>query len=231
MGASEGEFRIDTVRYRGERIWLVTRNATDVDRLPVIDSIWMDRYTLRTIRSVQRNRDGVTTMEFNRRQVRTERIMPDGRRRTWRGLHDAEPYALAGIELAFGVLPLRLRATGAFPVVSGMGDQLQWLSYEVVDVTQEPRPATGGMVFRPVWLVEATLGRQRINFWIDPDERAVIRRSIQGANETRTLVMRSGNVPRVESLPVVPLAAEQLPVERGTTRVLRQSSGPMQSSN
>src|SRR5690606_34678331 len=210
VGGAEGEFRIDTVRYKGERIWLVTRAAEDATGEATLDSIWMDRYDLRTIRTVRRNSEGTTTMEFNRRQVRTDRVTPDGKRRSWRGMHTAEPYSLVGIELVFGVLPLRLRATGAFPVVSGMGDILEWLSYEVVDVSQEARPVTGGVIFRPVWLVEATLGRERINFWIDPDDRAVIRRSLQGPNDTLMLVMRTGNVPRVEALPVAPLAAEPL---------------------
>lgn len=231
MGGAEGDFRIDTVSYGGERVWVVTRIAAAADGTPVLDSVWMDRWTLRTIRSVQRNSDGVTTMVFNRRQVRTERVTPDGRKRGWRGMHDAEPYALVGIELAFGVLPLRVRATGAFPVVFGMGDQLSWLSYEVVDVTQEPRTVTGGVIFRPVYQIQASLGRERINFWVDPEDRAVIRRSLQGPDDTRTLVLRTGNVPRVEQLPVVPLATEQLPIERGTARVLRPSGGPMQTAN
>src|SRR5690606_20949412 len=49
----DGEFRIDTVRISGERNWLISRTMVDNEGRTVIDSAWMDRYTLRTIRSVR----------------------------------------------------------------------------------------------------------------------------------------------------------------------------------
>jgi hypothetical protein len=115
---AEGEFRIDTVRMNGERNWLATRKSVDERGFPVLDSIWMDRYTLRTIRSVQRGRNGVTELEFNRRAVRSRRVTADGKREGWRGMHQSEPYGLLGIEIVLGAMPLRLGFSGTLPVAS-----------------------------------------------------------------------------------------------------------------
>ena len=213
---AEGEFRIDTARAGTERIWIVTRRSVDELGEPVLDSIWMDRYTLRTLRSVQRNRQGVTQIEYNRRSVRSLRVTPEGRRQQWRGLLDAEPYGLLGIEIVLGALPLRLGAGGSLPVVGGRADRLQWLHFEVVDHTLEPRQVAGGVLFQPVWLLQASLGNQLLHFWVDPEERAVVRRNLPGPDNTRMVVARGPKVPRVNAFPVEPLARDR------PSRVIRQ---------
>ena len=212
---AEGEFRIDTVRIAGERNWLATRKSVDERGLPVLDSIWMERYTLRTIRSVQHDRNGTTELEFNRRSVRSQRIKPDGRREGWRGMHQAEPYGLLGIEIVLGAMPLRLGFSGTLPVASGLGEEQQELRFEVVDHTQEPRHVAGGVVYRPVWLVQAKLGRETLHFWVDPEERSVVRRTVPGPDATQMVIARGPAVPRINTFPVEPLARER---SRGVIR-------------
>jgi len=202
LALTEGEFRIDTLRDGPRRIWLVTRTSADLEGRPVIDSVWMDRYSLRTIRSVQHSSEGRTELEFNRRAVRSVRITPDGRRQTWRGMHDAEAYGLLGIEIVLGALPMRLGAAGALPVVDGRGDRMRWLSFEVVERTTEMRQLGGSVVARPVWLVQARLDGASLHFWVDTEERTVVRRSLPGPSNTRMMVMRGPSVPRVQLMPV-----------------------------
>lgn len=202
LALTEGEFRIDTLRDGPRRIWLVTRTSADLEGRPVIDSVWMDRYSLRTIRSVQHSSEGRTELEFNRRAIRSVRVTPDGRRQTWRGMHDAEAYGLLGIEIVLGALPMRLGAAGALPVVDGRGDRMRWLSFEVVERTTEMRQLGGSVVARPVWLVQARLDGASLHFWVDTEERTVVRRSLPGPSNTRMMVMRGPSVPRVQLMPV-----------------------------
>lgn len=214
---AEGEFRLDTVTIDGGRHWLATRRSVDARGLPVLDSIWMDRYTLRTFRSVQRDRNGVTELVYNRRSIRSRRVRPDGRTEGWRGMHQAEPYGLLGIEIVLGAMPLRLGFTGTLPIASGLGDQQQEFRFEVVDHTQEPRHVAGGVIYRAVWLVQANVGRETMHFWVDPEERAVVRRTMPGPDETRMVVARGNAVPRINTFPVEPLVRE------GSRGVIRQS--------
>lgn len=207
----EGEFRLDTARIKGERIWLVTRHTVDALGKPVLDSIWMDRYSLKTIRSVRHDSDGVTRLAFDRRSVRGERVTPDGRRRTWRGLHTAEPYGLAGIEVVLGAMPMREGAGGSLPVVEGLGDRMEWLHFQVMEQTQQPRSIRGGIVFEPVWVVQARLGSRTLHYWVDPEQRAVIKRTAVRPDGERLLVMRGPSLIRVELAPV-----EGLPGRRGS---------------
>jgi hypothetical protein len=209
VAVAEGEFRIDTVRMNGERNWLATRKSVDERGLPVLDSIWLVRFTLRTIRSVTRDRNGVTELEFNRRVVRSRRVTPEGKREGWRGMHQAEPYGLLGIEIVLGAMPLRLGFAGTLPVAGGLGDREQELRFQVVDHTQEPRHVAGGVVYRAVWLVQATLGRETLHFWVDPEERSVVRRTVPGPNETQLVFARGPAVPRINTFPVEPLARER----------------------
>ncbi len=201
----EGEFRLDTVRIKGERIWLVTRNSVDALGQPVLDSIWMDRYSLRTIRSVRHDSDGVTRLQFDRRSVRGEQITPDGHRRQWRGLHTAEPYGLAGIDVVLGAMPMRAGTGGALPVVTGIGDRMDWLQFEIVEQVSQPRMIRGGIVFEPVWVIQAKLGGHVLHYWVDPEARAVIRRTAVKPDGEHLLVIRGPAVIRVELAPVDPL--------------------------
>ncbi len=219
----DGEFRIDTVRISGERNWLISRTMVDNEGRTVIDSAWMDRYTLRTIRSVRHDHNGRTELEFNRRHVRSRRVTPDGRTMGWRGLHDASPYGLIGIEVVLGALPMRMGGGGSIAVVDGLGDQLHWMHFQVVDQAQEPRTAGGAVSFRPVWLVEGRMDGRIHYFWVDAEEKAVTRRAIPGPDDTRMMVMRGGRVPRVRLYEVEPLGAG-LPRDR-TRTVIGQGSG------
>lgn len=205
LDVTEGEFRIDTARVEGQRVWLVTRGSVDLDGSPVLDSIWMDRYSLKTLRSVRRDSEGITRLEFNRRSVRSERITPDGKRLTWRGLHEGEPYGLAGIEVVIGAMPMRLNAGGSLPVVSGRGRYMDWLHYQVVEQTAEPRMVAGGVVYEPVWLVQGKLGGRTMHFWVDPEARRVVRRSTVTPDGGQLLVTLGPAVPRVRLFPVEPL--------------------------
>lgn len=214
---AEGEFRIDTVRVEGERVWLATRRSVDELGQPVLDSIWLERYTLRTLRSVQRDRNGVTELEFNRRAVRSRRVTPDGKHEGWRGMHQAEPYGLLGIEIVLGAMPLRLGFSGTLPVASGLGEKEQELRFQVVDHTQEPRHVAGGVVYRPVWLVQARLGRETLHFWVDPEERSVVRRTVPGPDATNMVIARGPTVPRINTFPVEPLSRDR------NVRIIRQS--------
>lgn len=201
----EGEFRIDTVRMSGERNWLLSRVLVDNEGRSVVDSAWLDRYTLRTLKSVRHDHNGRTVLEYNRRSVRAHRTTPSGREQSWRGLHDAAPFGLIGIDVVLSALPMRMGAGGSIAVVSEMGDRLQWLNFQVVDQTQEPRTVAGAVSFRPVWLIEGRMDDKTHYFWVDAEERSVVRRAIPGPDETRMMVMRGGRIPRVNLFPVEPI--------------------------
>ncbi len=198
----DGEFRLDTTRIGADRAWLVTRRSIDVLGKPVLDSVWMDRYTLKTIRSVRYDSQGVTRLEIDRRSVRGTRITKDGHRQSWRGLHEQSPYGLAGIDVVLGAMPLRQGSGGALPVVTDLGDRMHFLEYEVKDFTTMPRMVSGGMVFDPVWIVEAHLDGRTLHYWIDPEMRAVVQRTAVAADGEHFLVKRGNAVIRVELAPV-----------------------------
>ncbi len=201
----DGEFRIDTVRIDGNRVWLLSRTTQDNQGRTVVDSAWLDRYTLRTIRSIRHDHKGRTEIEINRRSVKSRRTTPNGGEQGWHGLHDAAPYGLIGIEVVMGALPMRMGAGGSIAVVDGLGDRLQWLHYSVVDQTQEPRTVGSAVSFKPVWMVEAMMDGRTLYFWVDAEERAVVRRAIPGPDETRMLVLRGGRIPRINLFPVEPI--------------------------
>jgi len=219
----EGEFRIDTVRMNGERNWLISRTMLDNEGRTVIDSAWLERYSLRTIRSVRHDHNGRTELEFNRRHIRSRRVTPDGRTTGWRGLHDASPYGLIGIEVVLGALPMRMGGGGSIAVVDGLGDRLQWLHFQVIDQAQEPRTVGGAVSFKPLWLVEGRMDDKMLYFWVDAEEKAVTRRTLPGPNDTRMLVMRGGRVPRVRLYEVEPIGGG-LPRDRSPA-VIGQGSG------
>ncbi len=229
LDVTEGEFRIDTARVNGVRVWLVTRGSVDLDGSPVLDSVWMDRYSLKTIASVRRDSEGMTRLEFNRRQVRSLRITPEGRRLTWRGLHEGEPYGLAGIEVVIGAIPMRIGTGGSLPVVSGRGRLMDWLHYEIVEQTALPRMVAGGVVFEPVYLVQGKLGARTLHFWVDPELRRVVRRSTVSPDGARFLAVLGPAVPRIRVFPVEGLpgsGSPRLGGEQGPPRTEPLPNGP-----
>jgi hypothetical protein len=219
----EAEFQMDTVRIDGERVWLGSRRFQDAEGSSVLDSVWLERWTLRTIKSVRRDRAGVTTLTFNRREVRSVRITPEGKRQTWKGLHAAETYSMVGIDLVLGALPLREGAAGALPVVSGRGQEMQWLRYRVVERRPEARTVTGGFLFKPIYVVEVTLAGVMTRYWIDGEAKSVIRHQLARADGPPLLVSRGAPVPRMRVFPVEPLGGAVM--RRQSLPVLRQG-GP-----
>src|SRR5690606_38486089 len=158
---AEIDFRVDTVREAGQRNWVATRQTTDSNGMAVIDSVWLDRFDLRTLRTFHQDAEGQIRLRFDRRAVHSEFTSPAGKLRRRKVLHEAAPYALNGIDLVIAALPLREGAGGSLPVVEGTGEQMSWLRYQVIDRAPEAIAKGGTLVFKPVWLVEAFLGKRR----------------------------------------------------------------------
>lgn len=216
----EGEFRVDTARVGGERIWIITRRSLDAQQQPVLDSVWLDGWTLRTLRTASHRATGVIRQRFDRRAVYSEFTGLDGRTRRRKTLYEAEPYGVVGIEVIVATLPLQQSAGGQLPVVEGFGGDLAWLTYEVLSKTEEPRSAVGGLVFRPVWLVEVGLRGVKQRLWIDGTDRSILRREAVISPTTKQLVVRGKPVPSLQYFPVEPLAAATSAVR--PARSLRQ---------
>jgi hypothetical protein len=219
----EAEFQVDTVRIDGERVWVASRRYRDASGTQIVDSVWMERWTLHTLKSVRRDAAGVTTLEFNRRQVRSVRVTPDGERQSWKGLHEAEPYSMVGIDLVLGALPLREGASGALPVVDGRGRRMDWLRYSVTDRRPEARTVSGGFLFKPVYVVEVSFRGQTVRYWVDGEAKSVLRRQLAMAEGPPLLVVRGSPIPRLRMFPVEPLRS---PGARDALPVLRQG-GPV----
>lgn len=203
----EGEFRIDTTRAGGERIWVITRRSLDAAQQPVLDSVWLDGWSLRTLQTSSHRASGVLRQRFDRRAVHSEMTGPDGRTKRRKTLYEAEPYSRIGIEVIIATLPLQPSAGGQLPVVDGFGGDLAWVTYEVLTQTQEARSAVGGLVFRPVWLVEVGLRGVKQRLWIDGMDRSIIRRESAISPTTKQLVVRGQPVPSLQYFPVEPLAS------------------------
>ena len=203
----EGEFRIDSTRTGGELVWVISRRTLDAQQRPVADSVWMDGWTLRTLRTASHRADGVLRQRFDRRAVQSEWTLPTGRVKRRKMLYEAEPYGGIGIEVLVATLPLQVAAGGQLPVVDGFDTPMAWLSYEVVAQTQEARSAVGGMVFRPVWLVDIGLRGATQRLWIDGMDRSILRREAVLSPTTRQLVVRGQPVPSLQYFPVEPLTS------------------------
>jgi hypothetical protein len=214
----EGEFRIDTARVQGERIWVITRRSLDAQQRPVVDSAWLDGWSLRTLRTASHSASGVLRQRFDRRAVYSELTGTDGRTKRRKTLYEAEPYGTVGVEVIISALPLQEASGGQLPVVEGFGGDLSWLTYEVLTKTQEARSAVGGLVFRPVWLVEVGLRGVKQRLWIDGMDRSILRRESAISSTTKQLVVRGQPVPSLQYFPVEPLAA----ATGGGSRSLRQ---------
>jgi hypothetical protein len=214
----EGEFRVDTSRVGGERIFIITRRSLDAQQRPVLDSVWLDGWTLRTLHTASHRATGVLRQRFDRRAVFSELTGADGRTKRRKTLYEAEPYSAVGIEVVISTLPLQEAAGGQLPVVDGLGGDLSWLTYEVLSKLQEARSAVGGIVIRPVWLVEVGLRGEKQRLWIDGMDRSIVRRESVISPTTKMLVVRGQPIPSLQFFPVEPLAASG----RAATTSLRQ---------
>jgi hypothetical protein len=202
----EGEFQVDTMRIKGERLWVATRRSADSLGRPLLDSVWLDRYDLHTLRSWTMDGTGrQTRLKFDRRVVKAEIVDPAGRVRKHSLMHSAAPYGRVGIEVVLGALRWQREAKGALPVVSPDGREMSWLEYEVVDQTSEPRQVAGGMVFSNVWVVQVRLDGVQWRYWIDEVEHAVVRRSLPRPDGSRLVVARGRPVPKLALFAVEPL--------------------------
>lgn len=208
----EGEFQVDTMRLKGERLWVVTRRSTDSLGRPVLDSAWLDRYDLRTIRSWTMDASGrEMRLSFDRRVVKAEITDSTGRVRRHSLMHPAAPYGRVGIELVLGTLRWQREAKGALPVVSADGRTMSWLEYEVVDQASEPRAVAGGMVFSTVWVVKVQLDGVETRYWVDDVEHAVVRRALPRPDGSRLVFARGRPVPKLALFDVEPLPGAAAP--------------------
>jgi hypothetical protein len=207
VDVTEGEFQIDTVRVDGTRLWVATRRSTDNNGEPILDSVWLDRFTLRTIKSFRQDSTGSTWLEFNRRAVRSTRITPSGKRETWSGLHTAEPYSNVGIEVVLGALPMRTGQGASLPIVDGRGLQLKWLRMSVLESTPEPMQIAGRVVYSPVTHVKVSVGDEVTHYWVDASTKKVLRRRLASRDGAQILVVRGNKIPKIRLFPVEPLNA------------------------
>lgn len=209
---SEADFELDTVRVKGERYWVATKVVTDSVKRPVIDSVWLERYELRTVRSFHQNADGSQVRQaFDRRVVKTETRDLAGRVVRRSLMHPAAPYSRTGIDLVLGALRWGPGVKGALPVVSRDGRDMAWLEYEVVGQTSEAKPAIGGLTFGNVWIVKTRLDGKEARMWIDDVDHAVIRRSETRPDGTRLVIAMGAAVPKVSLFAVEPIQRDRAP--------------------
>jgi hypothetical protein len=209
----EGVFRLDTIRIGTERPWIVTRQGPDATGHMVSDSIWLDRYTMRTLATWRSDALGESRLRFDRRAVSAEITDLRGRTRRNRVLHEAEAYGLLGIDLILGSLPYRQGMTGALPVVDNRNQRMQWIRFTALTQQPEPRMVGGAVMFKPVWIVRVELGREQWRYWVDPESRSVLRREYTDDNGQRLLMVRGNVAPAVQVFPV-----ERLPVPMARPR-------------
>lgn len=216
---AEGEFRVDTARIGGEKVWVVSRRTLDLQQRPVLDSVWFDAWTLRTLSTVRRDAGGVTRQRFDRRAVHAEHVAPDGRTRRRKTLYEAEPYGGVGIELVIATLPLEEGGGGELPVVEGFGADLDRVVYRVLAKQSQARTGAGAMMIRPVWLVEVTSRQGQQRLWIDAIDRGIMRRERVLGDTAKQVVSRGPAIPPLQYFPVEPLATAPAP-----SRSLRQGA-------
>lgn len=215
---AEAEFELDTVRIKGERYWVATTVVTDSSAHSVIDSVWLERYELRTVRTFHQDSAGNQIRQsFDRRVVKTESRDTAGRVRKRSLMHTAEPYSRTGIDLVLSALRWGPGTKGALPVVSRDGRDLAWLEYEVVGQTSEAKPAMGGLTFGNVWIVKTRLDGKETRIWVDDVDHSVIRRSEVRPDGSRVLVSIGAAIPRVSLFAVEPIGLDRAPVLGGAT--------------
>lgn len=213
---AEADFEVDTVRVKGERYWVATKVVTDSAQRQVIDSVWLERYELRTVRSFHQAADGSQIRQaFDRRVVKTEMRDPEGRLRKRSLMHAAAPYSRTGLDLVLGALRWGPGVKGALPVVSRDGRDMAWLEYEVVGQTSEARPAIGGLTFSNVWIVKTRLDGREGRMWIDDVDHTVIRRSEVRPDGSRLVMAMGAAVPRVALFAVEPIERDRAPTLGG----------------
>lgn len=192
----EATFQLDTVMLAGHEAWLLTRSRSGPQVTQQSDSIWLDRWTLKPIATWGAYSDGHIRQSFDRRSVVTVRTSLKGGRSRGRLILDAEPYAESGIELVMATMPLSANYNGALPLVlTRRPSELRWLRFRVAQMVF--LPGDNGAL-RSTWVVEGDLDGVLRRYWIDSDDRTVVKWEEPGANGTTVRWVRGRTIPRLK---------------------------------
>ncbi|MEP6590047.1 MAG: hypothetical protein ABJC19_02585 [Gemmatimonadota bacterium] len=196
----EAAFQLDTVMVGGQQAWLLTRQRSGQAVLDRSDSIWLDRWTLKPIATWGSFSDVQIRQYFNRRSVVTERITSKGRRSRARILLDAEPYAEPGIELVMATMPLSENYNGALPLVlTRRPTELHWLRFRVAQKVF--MPGDNGSL-RATWVVEGDIDGVLRRYWVDADDRTVVKWEEPGPDGATVRWIRGRSMPRLQTFEV-----------------------------
>ncbi len=203
---AEGSVELDTVSRGRDEAWLLTRRMPIRGGTTIEDSVWFDRWSLKTLATWRRDATGDLRMTINRRAVEIERHGTDGRVARRRVLLPAEPYAMTGIDLIIATLPLQAGYNGSLPIVlEQRPDEMRWMKFEVSRGEAMVSVIRGVVKFRPTWLVTTELDNVQRKYWVAGDDRTVMRRELPGPDGARVRMVRGGRIPRVQLVPVEPL--------------------------
>lgn len=192
----EATFTLDTVMVDGKEAWLLTRSRSGKGVTTQVDSAWLDRWSLRPIMTWGSTPKGELRMKYDRRSVSRERFSKGRRQGGGRILLDAEPYAEPGIELVIASMPLKEDFGGSLPIVSPLKpDELSWLRFRVAQ--RAVAPADNG-VMRTVFVVEGDVNGVVRRYWIDADDRSVIKWEEPGPDGTTIRWSRGRAQPRLK---------------------------------
>ena len=192
----EATFQLDTVLIGGREAWLLTRTRWGKSVVEQSDSIWLDRWTLKPISTWGAFAEGQIRMSYDRRSVVAEKITPRGRRMRHRLLLDAEPYAEPGIELVMATMPLSEHYAGALPLVlTHRPDELHWLHFRVAQKVY--LPGDNGTL-RATWVIEGDIDGVLRRYWIDSDDRAVVKWEEPGPRGQTVRWVRGRTMPRLQ---------------------------------
>ncbi|MEO5826710.1 MAG: hypothetical protein ABIR59_12540 [Gemmatimonadales bacterium] len=203
---AEGSVELDTVRRGRDQAWLLTRRMPIAGGTTIEDSVWFDRWSLKTLATWRRDASGDLRMTINRRAVDIERRGADGRVARRKVLLPAEPYAMTGIDLIIATLPLQAGYNGSLPIVlEQRPEEMRWMKFDVTRGEAMVTVARGVVKFRPTWLVTTDLDNVQRKYWVAGDDRTVMRRELPGPEGERVRLVRGGRIPRVQLAPVEPL--------------------------
>lgn len=196
----EATFQLDTAIVGDKEAWLLTRTRTGAKVVEQTDSIWLERWTLKPIQTWGRYADGQIRQNFDRRAVVTEKINNKGRRSKSRLLLDAEAYAEPGIELVMATMPLTENYNGALPLVlTHRPEELHWLRFRVAQKIF--LPGDNGAL-RQTWVVEGDLDGVLRRYWIDSDDRYIVKWEEPGPDGSTVRWTRGRSMPRLRAFEV-----------------------------
>ncbi|MBA2292400.1 MAG: hypothetical protein H0W15_08090 [Gemmatimonadales bacterium] len=203
---AEGSVELDTARWGKDEAWLLTRRMPIAGGTTIEDSVWYDRWSLKTLATWRRDASGDLRMTINRRAVEIERRTPNGRTARRKVLLPAEPYAMTGIDLIIATLPLQAGYSGSLPIVlENRPDEMRWMKFDVLRGEAMVSVHRGVVKFRPTWVVTTELDNVQRKYWVAGDDRTVMRRELPGPDGDRVRMVRGGRIPRVQLAPVEPL--------------------------